>query len=162
MHFTPHRSHWAAAVLAAILSPFSASLLCAQEQGAGEIRQQVEDTERAFAATMANRDLDAFTTYLSEEAVFFGDASPLRGKQAVSAAWSSYFQDPEAPFSWEPREVEVLESGSLALSSGPVLEPGGAQVATFTSIWRREASGEWKIVFDKGHRTCTDEGTRHE
>lgn len=26
----------------------------------------------------------------------------------------------EAPFSWEPAQVEVLDSGTLALSSGPV------------------------------------------
>ena len=39
-----------------------------------QLRQQVEDTERAFAETMARRDHDAFRTFLAEEAVFFSGA----------------------------------------------------------------------------------------
>jgi len=27
-------------------------------------------------------------------------------------------------------------------------------VATFTSIWRMEAPGVWRIVFDKGNEDC--------
>ena len=53
-----------------------------------------------------------------------------------------------------PAIVVVLDSGTLALSSGPVFDPAGQQVATFTSIWRREAKGVWRIVFDKGNQVC--------
>ena len=118
------------------------------------LRQQVEDTERAFAQTMADRDFAAFTSFLSGEAVFFSGDTPLRGKQAVSDAWQAYFDGPEAPFSWAPELVVVLESGALALSSGPVRDPAGTRVATFNSIWRLEPSGDWRIVFDKGSRDC--------
>ena len=45
------------------------------------------------------------------------------------------------------------DSGTLALSTGPVRDPAGSVVATFTSIWRREA-GRWRIVFDKGNEAC--------
>lgn len=61
------------------------------------------------------------------------------------------------PFSWEPDVVEVLESGTLALSSGPVLDPAGKLIGRFNSIWRREAPGVWRIVFDRGSEVC---GTR--
>jgi hypothetical protein len=64
------------------------------------------------------------------------------------------FEDPAAPFSWEPETVEVLDSGKLALSSGPVLNSEGKVFAIFTSIWRLEAPGEWRIIFDKGNRFC--------
>ena len=63
-----------------------------------------------------------------------------------------FYEKPDAPFSWAPEQVEVLESGTLALSSGPVWDPKGKQFATFTSIWRLEAPGVWRIVFDKGQR----------
>lgn len=55
-----------------------------------------------------------------------------------------------APFSWEPAEGEVLESGTLVLSSGPVRDPEGKRSGTFNSIWRLEADGRWRVVFDKG------------
>ncbi|MEP6941226.1 MAG: nuclear transport factor 2 family protein [Rudaea sp.] len=116
--------------------------------------REVEATERAFAKTMADRDHAAFATFLADETVFFGGKEPLRGKTAVAAAWKRYYEKPAAPFSWEPDHVEVLESGNLALSSGPVRGPDGKVFATFNSIWRRESSGIWHIVFDKGSDVC--------
>ena len=64
--------------------------------------------------------------------------------------------DGEAPFSWSSAEVEVLDSGTLAHSSGPVFDPHGKQFATFNSVWRRESDGHWKVVFDKGCPHCDE------
>jgi ketosteroid isomerase-like protein len=119
-----------------------------------QLRQQVADTERAFAKTMVDRDHAAFTSYLADEAVFFDAERPLVGKSAVADAWAAFFQQPDPPFSWAPENVVVLQTGTLAHSSGPVLSPTGEPIATFNSIWRREPSGEWKIVFDKGSAVC--------
>ena len=119
-----------------------------------ELQQQVADTERAFAKTMADRDHAAFVTFLSAETIFFNGAQALRGRQQVADSWKPFFVKPDAPFSWKPETVEVLESGTLALSSGPVFDPAGKQFATFTSIWRLEAPDTWRIVFDKGNAVC--------
>jgi ketosteroid isomerase-like protein len=113
-------------------------------------RDEVVATERAFAKTMADRDLNAFSRFLSEETVFFSGPQPLHGRQAVIAWWSRFYSQPTAPFSWEPQQVEVLASGTLALSSGPVRDPQGKLIGCFNSIWRQESPGQWKIVFDKG------------
>jgi len=104
---------------------------------------------------MARRDHAAFVTFLSEEAVFFTnrDDQPLRGRKAVADRWKRFFEGPDAPFSWEPTTVEVLDSGTLALSTGPVKDPKGEIVARFNSIWRLE-SGQWRVVFDKGCPVC--------
>jgi ketosteroid isomerase-like protein len=119
-----------------------------------ELARQVADTERAFAKTMADRDHAAFVSFVSTEAIFFTGPSPLRGRQQVADVWKRFYEKPEAPFSWAPEQVEVLASGTLALSSGPVWDPKGKQIATFTSIWRLEAPGVWRIVFDKGNEVC--------
>ena len=119
-----------------------------------ELARQVSDTERAFARTMADRDLAAFATFIDGEAVFFTGPTPLRGKTAVVDRWRRFYDKPQAPFSWAPDTVEVLDSGTLALSSGPVYDPGGKLIATFTSIWRLDAPGVWRIVFDKGNDVC--------
>jgi ketosteroid isomerase-like protein len=113
-------------------------------------RDQVWAAELAFAATMADRDLSRFSEFVAEEAVFFAGTTALRGKSKVVESWAQYFAGPDAPFSWEPDQVEVLESGSLALSTGPVRDPTGKVVARFNTIWRLEASGQWRVVFDKG------------
>ena len=121
---------------------------------ADEARQQVVATERAFAKTMADRDLRAFSAFIAEEAVFFSGPKPLRGRAQIVEWWQRYYAGAAAPFSWEPQDVEVLESGTLALSSGPVHDAQGNLIARFTSIWRREATGAWRIVFDKGSEAC--------
>jgi len=113
-------------------------------------REQVLAAERAFAATMAARDFAAFAAFVDDEAIFFSGDGPLRGKPAVLEGWARYFAESQAPFSWEPDEVEVLSSGTLAHSSGPVFGPGGEPVARFNSVWRMAAPGVWKVVLDKG------------
>ena len=118
-----------------------------------ELKRQVTETERAFAATMAARDHAGFVSFLAEETVFFGQ-TPLRGRAVVAERWKKFYEKPAAPFSWEPAEVEVLDSGTLALSSGPVKDPSGKLIGTFMSIWRLEAPGQWRIVFDKGCDAC--------
>src|SRR3954467_8918956 len=85
-----------------------------------ELKEQVRQTELAFAKTMANRDPVAFATFLSAEAVFMSDGSASRGARQVADSWKRLFEKPQAPFSWEPEHVEVLDSGTLAMSSGPV------------------------------------------
>ncbi len=113
-------------------------------------RKQVWAAEMAFARTMADRELNRFSEYVAEEAVFFAGTTALRGKSEVVEGWSQYFTGPDAPFSWEPDQVEVLASGDLALSTGPVRDPAGNIIARFNSIWRLEPSGKWRVVFDKG------------
>ena len=113
-------------------------------------QQQVFLAERAFAASMRDRDFAAFGDLIDQDAVFFTGREPLRGKSDVLAGWALYFKDLSAPFSWEPDQVEVLKSGDLALSTGPVYSPDGAPIARFNSIWRRVGPGVWAVVFDKG------------
>ncbi|MDO8418465.1 MAG: nuclear transport factor 2 family protein [Rubrivivax sp.] len=114
------------------------------------VQRQVFDAERRFARSMAERDHAAFTACLSEQAVFFAGAQVLRGRAAVAAGWKAYFDAPAAPFSWDPDQVEVLADGSLALSTGPVRNTAGQVIARFNSIWRQEAPGVWRVLFDKG------------
>jgi ketosteroid isomerase-like protein len=115
-----------------------------------EVTEGVRARESAFARTMADRDFDAFLTFISPEAVFFNGNEPIRGRDAIARAWAPFFEGPSAPFAWSPDVVQVIESGSLALTSGPVRDPSGAVVGRFNSIWRRDADGAWRIVFDKG------------
>lgn len=128
-------------------------VLAATAASADTSADQVRAAETAFAKSMADRDSVAFVSHLGDEAVFIG-RSALRGKSAVWAGWRRFFLDKEAPFSWAPETVEVLDSGTLGLSSGPVHDPRGERIGTFNSVWRREANGQWKIVFDKGCPPC--------
>jgi len=119
-----------------------------------DLKRQVADTERAFAATMKARDHAAFIRFLADEAVFFAGPTALRGRAAIARAWRPYYDGAQAPFSWEPEQVEVVDSGTLAYSGGPVYDAGGKRIGRFNSIWRLEAPGRWRVVFDRGDAPC--------
>ena len=136
-----------AAGLSALALLFSGGVMAQPDLPA--LQRQVEATERAFARSMAERDHAAFARFLSEQAVFWSP-DVTRGKAAVAAAWKRFYEGPKAPFSWEPDDVQVLADGTLAHSTGPVRNPEGKVVSRFSSIWRQESPGVWRIVFDRG------------
>ena len=126
----------------------------AYAQQKGTPADEVRAAETAFAKAMADRNLAAFTALLADEAVFWGGKGVQRGKAAVAGEWKRFFDGPTAPFSWAPADVEVLSSGNLGFSSGPVFDPNGTRIGTFNSVWQRQSDGSWKVVFDKGCPPC--------
>ena len=133
-----------------------AGLLAAPARAAESLEAlaaKVRAREVAFAKTMADRDHAAFTTFVADEAVFIGQ-TPLHGRKAVAEGWKPLYEGKDAPFSWAPDRVEVVASGTLAISSGPVFDPKGVRVRTFVSTWRLEKDGEWRVVLDIGCPPC--------
>ena len=145
---------FSSALFSAVLSGCAAT---AARPDLDALKRQVTDTETAFAATMAARDHAGFASFLADETLFFNSKGPIRGKAAVAEAWKVFYEGPQPPFSWKPTQVEVLDSGTLAISAGPVYDPSGKLVAVFNSIWRLEAPGQWRIIFDKGACPCGNE-----
>jgi ketosteroid isomerase-like protein len=140
------------AVLLALVGGL-ASASGAATLGNPKLTEQVRKTESAFAKTMADRDHAAFTSFLANETVFMGRKT-LRGKATVAADWKRFYDGPRAPFSWKPEHVEVLDSGTLGMTSGPVYDENGQRIGTFNSVWRRDKDGRWRIVFDIGCPSC--------
>lgn len=126
----------------------------ANGQTATDIEIQVANVERAFAKTMADRDLEAFSSFLADDAVFRIGENTVRGKKAVVEAWRSLYEGDVAPFKWEPETVMANEDGTLALSTGPVSNEEQGIFSYYTSIWRKNTDGSWSIIFDKGQKYC--------
>ncbi len=121
----------------------------AHAQSLEELRAEVAATENAFAQTMADRDFEAFKSFLAPDTVFWG-GGPQRGAEAVAAAWQGAFEGPDAPFSWKSETVMINDGGKIAFSTGPVSRPNGEVYAYFNSVWRKNDDGQWKVIFDKG------------
>lgn len=135
----------------------AALVLCALAplaRGEEHLAAKVRAREVAFAKTMADRDHAAFTTFVAQEALFMGRDKALRGREAVAQGWKPYFVGEKAPFAWAPERVEVVDSGTLAISTGPVFDPDGRRTGTYNSTWRLEKDGEWRVVLDSGCPPC--------
>ena len=121
---------------------------------AASATDRLRAAETAFAATMAARDLDAFAAHVADDAVFINGGKPLRGKAAIVDHWKRFYAGARAPFSWKPELVEVIDSGRLGYSEGPVSNPDGVVVARYVSTWRLDETRTWRIVFDNGYEVC--------
>ena len=152
----PHQSKFIVAFLGVVALAHTHYAASGQSPAAAPtaLTEQVRNAEIAFAKSMADRDLNAFTSLIGDEAVFFGAKGAMRGRAQVVEGWKRFFDGAAAPFSWQPSEVEVLDSGTLGMTSGPVFDPQGQRIGTFTSIWQRQKDGSWKVIFDKGCPPC--------
>jgi ketosteroid isomerase-like protein len=108
----------------------------------------VRDAETAFAKAFADRDQAKFFAWVAEDANFLSPGRTLAGKTQVVEAWSRFFKDSAAPFSWKPERIAMNGAGDIGLSTGPVLDAAGKHVGNFSSIWQKQKDGSWKVIFD--------------
>lgn len=117
---------------------------------------EVRCVEIAFAQSVADSDGDAFRDLLHPDARFVS-SRVARGRDEIVNAWAVFFGQDRPFLTWRPDIVEVLETGTLALSRGPyrlqATDPDGnvtEEWGTYNSIWQKQADGAWQIIFDAG------------
>ena len=140
------------ALIACALSLLAFKTLAATLPTPAELAANAADVkaaEIAFAKTMADRKLDRFGDFVAEDAVFNGRTVQI-GHAAVLQAWKAYFDAPQPPFSWAPDAIAPTADGRYALSTGLVHDTAGKLIGRFTSIWRKDADGHWRVVADQG------------
>ena len=70
----------------------NAVLYLQKSRSTKDLHTMVEETERAFADTMAQRDFEKFKTFISEEAVFFSGRNTVTWQAADSRCLGRFFQ----------------------------------------------------------------------
>ncbi|MDA0705262.1 MAG: nuclear transport factor 2 family protein [Proteobacteria bacterium] len=123
---------------------------------ASDLVDEVRCREIGFSRAAESRDAELFATYIDPDARFIGN-SALRGPVAVASAWAMFFAADGPSIKWRPQFVEILDDGTLALTRGPyrlvMTDEQGVKTehwGTFNSVWRIQADGSWKVVFDAG------------
>ena len=140
------------ALLACVLSLSAFDALAAPLPSPADlaaVASDVKAAEIAFAKTMADRRFDRFGDFVADDAVFNGN-KPHIGKLAVLDAWKGFFAGAQAPFSWAPDAIAPTADGRYAVSTGLARDASGKVISRFTSIWRRDADGHWRVVADQG------------
>jgi ketosteroid isomerase-like protein len=132
---------------AAVLSPVSVST-----QTGGDAFLEMANTERAFAArAMVVGWKQSFLEFFADSAVGFdGGAGPAKDQIRKNP-------DPPAGFQllWEPRFGDIAASGDLGWLTGPSTSINPARqpstrYGTYSSVWKRQADGTFKVVLDVG------------
>jgi ketosteroid isomerase-like protein len=119
--------------------------------GADYLRQ----LEANFVADVAKHGHAAFLTYFAEDGVELVDGGGIDTKDAMR-------KQPPWPdgtaLTWTPVKAEMAASGDLGYTYGNYVYTAknkeGKLVANYgkyTSIWRKQKDGQWKVVVDMGN-----------
>ena len=80
---------WLIALLAISLTPSAIA-------SDGLLQGSLASAERSFSKSMVDRDFEAFSSHIAEDAIFINGGKPLRGKKQILDHWRKFFEAKEA------------------------------------------------------------------
>ena len=103
------------------------------------------DAERQFAAdAQKSGQWSAFRKWAAPEALMF-TPQPMKAHDFLKGR-----KDPPVSVFWWPGRSYVSCDGTVAVNTGPWVREWGKSVGYFTTIWKRQADGGWKWIYDAG------------
>lgn len=128
--------------------------------GAGA--EALANAERAFARLSVERGpVAAWAAFFAPDAVQLpADQEAIRGREAI-LAWlkTGGLDTPGIVLDWWPLHAEVATGGDLGYTFGewevrrqdavPDAQP--LVRGKFTSVWKKQADGTWKVILDTGN-----------
>ena len=128
-----------------------------QEDQAALWKQEITQAESDFARMALEQGIEpAFLAFAAEDAVLMRNNQVVRGRDEIREWFAKRPSDPsKIKLEWKPDFVEVSASGDLGYTYGAytltVIDSTGAaqtQTGIFHTVWKRQADGTWRFVWD--------------
>lgn len=133
------------------LRPLAATAVIALSLGAaGPVQaaanpKDVVEAERAFAADGRTMGVKrSFLKHMADDAIVFGP-DPVNAKEFYTAKP----EDWSPKLVWWPTVAAIARSADLGFTMGP-FELDGQRRGHFFTVWKKQADGSWKWVYDGG------------
>ncbi|UPT61606.1 MAG: hypothetical protein M0D54_14510 [Hyphomonadaceae bacterium JAD_PAG50586_4] len=108
--------------------------------------------ERAFAAAAQQGGwVEAFENYSTADAIVL-QAGPVNARQSLAGIDPANRGD--TSLNWGPQFAGVSSGGDFGFTTGPY-NGGGAAFGQYFTVWRRQADGSWKWIYDGGTNQTT-------
>jgi ketosteroid isomerase-like protein len=115
------------------------------------------ELEAGFQRATTERGWDGYVSYLADNATELENGDPiLSGKENIRRALGPY--SPDMSLTWTPVKAEMSSSGDLGYTFGTYIfrsKTKAGQLVTnygkYTTIWRKQKDGSWKVVLDMGN-----------
>ena len=118
-------------------------------------KAEIIDVEKAFN-DMAQKEglIKAFEFYAAADGAIRRGKKVIKGKEAIGK-WYENDVKPNENLSWKPTFVDVSKSGDMAYTYGnylftypDTLGQIKENKGIFHTVWKRQADGSWKFVWD--------------
>ena len=130
---------------------------CASVPSASDFQQELLRTDQKWAAAAsAGKDVDRVASFWSDDATITPPGAPqVIGKAAIRNYVAKSFATSGFHISWKTLQATLSQDGTMGYTTddsamtfpgqdGKLMTVAGRGVA----IWRRDASGNWKCVYD--------------
>ncbi len=114
--------------------------------------------EADFMKAAAERGADGYMSYYAEDAVEVPNGADVIHGKANIAKTMGFLNDKNNRLTWTPVDAGISSSGDLGWTSGTyefrsVDKDGKPTVShgKYTSIWKKQPDGGWKVVLDMGN-----------
>lgn len=116
-------------------------------------KQEIRETEEQFAKMVKEEGIhNAFVYFAAEDAVVMRNDIIYKGQNAIDTL---YKNSHSKSLTWSPDFIDVSSSGDLAYTYGTYkytykdsTETENVNTGIFHTVWKRQADGNWKFVWD--------------
>jgi ketosteroid isomerase-like protein len=130
----------------------------ASEKASAETLRQLENE---FMKAAAERGSAGYMSYYAEDAVELPNGgNAIQGKVNI-AKTMGFLDDKNNRLTWSPVVADISAAGDLGYTYGTfefrsVDKNGKATVeqGKYTSVWKRQKDGSWKVVLDMGNASA--------
>ncbi|MEZ5359304.1 MAG: DUF4440 domain-containing protein [Candidatus Zixiibacteriota bacterium] len=122
-----------------------------------KLKTELKQVDLDFSAMSVEQGMKAaFDYYMDDNAVMYRpQAQVFQGREAILPLFPA---GTEHKLEWEPTFADVAQSGDIGYTLGKYVysytnEKGELQQSTghYVTIWKKQADGSWKYVFDTGN-----------
>ena len=144
-----------ATLLVVIAVPNSHPFAAASPKDTADTLRQLEAD---FMKAATERGSQGYLSYYADDAVEVPNGAPLIEGKANIAKTIGFLDQKDNHLTWTPVGADISSSGDLGYTYGtyefrskdkdgkPVVDHG-----KYTSIWKKQKDGSWKVVLDMGN-----------
>jgi len=138
-----------------IALPIARPTVAASPKATAEMLKQLEGE---FMKAAAEKGSQGYMSYYADDSVEVPNGGPLIQGKAEIAKGMGFLDDKNNRLTWTPVGGDISASGDLGYTYGtfefyskdkdgkPVVQYG-----KYTSIWKRQNDGSWKVALDMGN-----------
>jgi len=140
-------------LVATILLPISRPTVSASPKATADTLKQLE---AEFMQAAAEKGSAGYMSYYADDAVEVPNGHAIIPGKAAIAATMGFLDDKNNHLIWTPAGAGVSASGDLGYTYGTYefhSKDGkpNADYGNYTSIWKKQKDGNWKVVLDMGN-----------
>jgi ketosteroid isomerase-like protein len=142
-------------LFATIVLPIAGPSASASPKATADTLKQLE---AEFMKAAADKGSAGYMSYYADDSVELPNGGPVIQSKTNIAKGMSFLDDKNNRLVWTPVGADISASGDLGYTYGdyefhskskegkPVVQYG-----KYTSIWKRQKDGSWKVVLDMGN-----------